>query len=92
MEKVDLEAQEASNFVDPNMVGIDHNQASKSFIKLKSPEMDESTKVFEMDTEGNVTLWNPEGFVQLCEQSEDPTLKAMLAIYNLGIIEGCRVE
>lgn len=90
MEKVDLDTQEASNFVDPNMVGIDHTQASKSFIKLKSPELDENTKVFEMDTEGNVTLWNPEGFIQLCAQSDDPTLKAMLAIYNLGIIEGMR--
>ncbi|EJB4242415.1 hypothetical protein MT068_001506 [Salmonella enterica] len=53
---------------------------------------DESSNVFKMDSEGNVVQWNPEGFVELCENSDDLTLKAMLAIYNLGIIEGCRAE
>ena len=67
-------------------------QELQQYQQLTNPEEDTSFKVFEMDKEGNVVLWNPEGFVQLCEQSEDPALKAMLAIYNLGIIEGCRAE
>lgn len=52
---------------------------------------DDSTDVFKMDVEGNVTLWDREGFIELCEKSEDLTLKAMLAIYNLGIIDGMKL-
>lgn len=74
------------------MEKVDLEAQEANSVIVTNPEEDTSFKVFEMDKEGNVVLWNPEGFVQLCEQSEDPALKAMLAIYNLGIIEGCRAE
>ncbi|ANN87204.1 hypothetical protein [Shigella phage SHSML-45] len=87
MEKAALEAQEASNFVDPNMVGIDTNMSTYQ-IKTTEPEK----FVLRTDKEGNVTFWDPEGFVELCTNSDNEHLKILLTIYNLGIIEGCRSE
>lgn len=87
MGKADLEVQEANNFTDPNMVGID-TSASTYQIKTTEPE----TLVLRTDKEGNVTFWDPEGFVELCTNSDNEHLKILLTIYNLGIIEGCRSE
>lgn len=87
MEKVDLEAQEASNFVDPNMIGIDSNSMNQYHIDIRESE---DNVVLRVDPEGAVIYWDREGFIKLCETSEDPTLKAMLAIYNLGIIDGMK--
>lgn len=42
------------------------------------------------DKEGNVTFWDPEGFIELCTNSDNEHLKFLLAIYNLGIIEGSK--
>ena len=85
MGKADLEVQEANNFTDPNMVGIDTNMSTYQ-IKTTEPE----TFVLKTDKEGNVTFWDPEGFVELCTNTDNEHLKLLLAIYNLGIIEGCR--
>ncbi|EOJ6183187.1 hypothetical protein ACKD5U_002332 [Shigella flexneri] len=82
-----MEAQEANNFTNPNMVGVDTN-ASTYQIKTTGPE----TVVLKTDKEGNVIFWDPEGFVQLCTDSGSEHLKILLTIYNLGIIEGCRSE
>lgn len=85
MEKVGLEAQEANNFTDPSMIGVDTN-ASTYQIKTAEPE----TVVLKTDKEGNVIFWDPEGFVELCTNTDNEHLKILLTIYNLGIIEGCR--
>lgn len=85
MEKVDLEVQEVSNFNDSNMIGIDTNISTYQ-IKTTEPE----TVVLKTDKEGNIIFWDPEGFVELCTNSNNEHLKILLAIYNLGIIEGCR--
>lgn len=82
-----MEAQEVSNFVDPNMVGIDTNTSTYQ-IKTTEPE----TVVLKTDKEGNVIFWDPEGFVELCTNTDNEQLKLLLTIYNLGIIEGCRSE
>lgn len=87
MGKVDLEVQEANNFTDPNMIGIDTNMSTYQ-IKTAEPE----TFVLKTDKEGNVTFWDPEGFVELCTNTDNEQLKILLTIYNLGIIEGCRNE
>ena len=87
MGKADLEVQEANNFTDPNMIGVDTN-ASTYQIKTTEPE----TFVLRTDEEGNVIFWDPEGFVELCTNSDNEQLKILLTIYNLGIIEGCRSE
>ena len=87
MEKVDLEVQEANNFTDPNMVGIDTSTSTYQ-IKTTKPE----TVVLKTDKEGNVIFWDPEGFVELCTNTDNEQLKLLLTIYNLGIIEGCRRE
>lgn len=87
MGKVDLEVQEANNFTDPNMVGIDTNMSTYQ-AKTTEPE----TFVLKTDKEGNVTFWDPEGFVELCTNTDNEQLKLLLTIYNLGIIEGCRSE
>ena len=87
MGKVDLEVQEANNFTDPNTVGIDTNTLTYQ-IKTTEPE----TFVLKTDKEGNVTFWDPEGFVELCTNTDNEQLKLLLTIYNLGIIEGCRSE
>lgn len=87
MGKADLEVQEANNFTDPNMIGVDTN-ASTYQIKTTEPE----TFVLKTDKEGNVTFWDPEGFVELCTNTDNEQLKLLLTIYNLGIIEGCRSE
>ncbi len=87
MGKADLEVQEANNFTDPNMVGIDTNMSTYQ-IKITEPE----TFVLKTDKEGNVTFWDPEGFVELCTNTDNEHLKILLTIYNLGIIEGCRSE
>lgn len=82
-----MEAQEANNFTDPNMVGIDTNMSTYQ-VKTAEPE----TVVLKIDKEGNVIFWDPEGFVELCTNSDSEYLKILLTIYNLGIIEGCRSE
>lgn len=87
MGKADLEVQEVSNFVDPNMVGIDTNMSTYQ-IKTTEPEK----FVLKTDKEGNVTFWDPEGFVELCTNTDNEQLRLLLTIYNLGIIEGCRSE
>ncbi|UIS65878.1 hypothetical protein [Escherichia phage PNJ1902] len=87
MGKVDLEVQEANNFTDPNTVGVDTNTLTYQ-IKTTEPE----TFVLKTDKEGNVTFWDPEGFVELCTNTDNEQLKLLLTIYNLGIIEGCRSE
>lgn len=87
MGKVDLEVQEANNFTDPNMVGIDTNTSTYQ-IKTAEPE----TVVLKTDKEGNVIFWDPESFVELCTNTDNEHLKILLTIYNLGIIEGCRSE
>lgn len=84
---MDLEVQEANNFTDPNTVGIDTNTSTYQ-IKTTEPE----TFVLKTDKEGNVTFWDPEGFVELCTNTDNEQLKLLLTIYNLGIIEGCRSE
>lgn len=87
MEKADLEVQEANNFTDPNMLGIGTNMPTYQIITTE-PE----TFVLKTDKEGNVTFWDPEGFVELCTNTDNEQLKLLLTIYNLGIIEGCRSE
>lgn len=87
MGKADLEVQEANNFTDPNTVGVDTNTLTYQ-IKTTEPE----TFVLKTDKEGNVTFWDPEGFVELCTNTDNEQLKLLLTIYNLGIIEGCRSE
>lgn len=87
MVKADLEVQEANNFTDPNMVGIDTNTSTYQ-IKATEPE----TVVLKTDKEGNVIFWDPEGFVDLCTNTDNEHLKILLTIYNLGIIEGYRSE
>lgn len=87
MGKADLEVQEANNFTDPNMVGINTNTSTYQ-IKTTEPE----TVVLKTDKEGNVIFWDPEGFVELCTNSDNEHLKILLTIYNPGIIEGCRSE
>ena len=87
MGKADLEVQEANNFTDPSMIGIDTNTSTYQ-IKTTEPE----TFVLKIDKEGNVTFWDPEGFVDLCTNTDNEHLKILLTIYNLGIIEGCRSE
>lgn len=87
MGKVDLEVQEANNFTDPNTVGVDTNIPT---YQTKDAELE--TFVLKTDKEGNVTFWDPEGFVELCTNTDNEQLKLLLTIYNLGIIEGCRSE
>lgn len=87
MGKVDLEVQGANNFTYPNTVGVDTNTLTYQ-IKTTEPE----TFVLKTDKEGNVTFWDPEGFVELCTNTDNEQLKLLLTIYNLGIIEGCRSE
>lgn len=87
MGKADLEVQEANNFTDPNTVDVDTNTLTYQ-IKTTEPE----TFVLRTDEEGNVIFWDPEGFVELCTNSDNEQLKILLTIYNLGIIEGCRSE
>ena len=84
---MDLEVQGANNFTYPNTVGVDTNTLTYQ-IKTTEPE----TFVLKTDKEGNVTFWDPEGFVELCTNTDNEQLKLLLTIYNLGIIEGCRSE
>ncbi len=86
MEKVDLEAQEVNNFTNPSMVGIVNTNMSTYQIKTTESEK----FVLKTDKEGNVTFWDPEGFIELCTNSDNEHLKFLLAIYNLGIIEGSK--
>ena len=87
MGKADLEVREVNNFTDPSMVGIDTNTSTYQ-IKATKPE----TVVLKTDKEGNVIFWDPEGFGDLCTNTDNEHLKILLTIYNLGIIEGCRSE
>lgn len=87
MEKVALEAQEVSNFVDPNMVGS-FEQPTTYHVAVAEPNM--NNVVLKVDRNGNVIEWNEDAFVELCSKSEDPTLRAMLAVFNLGVIAGNR--
>lgn len=86
MEKVDLEVQETNNFTNPSMVGIVNTNMSTYQIKTTESEK----FVLKTDKEGNVTFWDPEGFIELCTNSDNEHLKFLLAIYNLGIIEGSK--
>lgn len=86
MGKVDLEVQEANNFTNPSMVGIVNTNMSTYQIKTTESEK----FVLKTDKEGNVTFWDPEGFIELCTNSDNEHLKFLLAIYNLGIIEGSK--
>ena len=88
MEKVDLEVQEVNNFVDPNMVGSFEHPATYHHVIVAEPDM--NNVVLKVDREGNVIHWDEEAFVELCSNSEDPTLRAMLAVFNLGVIAGAR--
>lgn len=74
---------EANNFTDPNMVGI-------NMPTYHSVTNEQEKLVLKTDKDGNVTFWDPEGFVKLCTNTDDEQLKLLLAIYNLGIIEGCK--
>lgn len=89
MGKVDLEVQEANNFTDPNMVQWPVDKQS-NFYDVVVAEPDLEKIVLKVDMFGNVEYWDEEGFIRLCSESEDPTLKAMLAVYNLGIIAGSK--
>lgn len=65
MVKAGLEVQEANNFTDPNMIGIDTNMSAYQ-IKTELEKY-----VLKTDKEGNVTFWAPEGFVELCTNSDN---------------------
>lgn len=86
MGKADLEVQETNNFTNPSMVGIVNTNMSTYQIKTTESEK----FVLKTDKEGNVTFWDPEGFIELCTNSDNEHLKFLLAIYNLGIIEGSK--
>lgn len=86
MGKAGLEVQEANNLTDPSMVGIDIIKPSYYTIKTIEPEK----IVLKTDKEGNVIFWDAEGFIELCTNSNNEHLKLLLAIYNLGTIEGCK--
>lgn len=89
MEKADLEAQEINKYEysDPKMVA--NFEHSKNYhVAVAEPNL--NNIVLKVDNEGNVIHWNEEAFVELCSKSQDPTLRAMLAVFNLGIIAGNR--
>lgn len=88
MEKAVLEAQEVSNFADPNMVGSFEHSSAYHHIIVAEPYI--NNVVLKIDREGNVIHWDEEAFVELCSNSEDPMLRAMLAVFNLGVIAGSR--
>lgn len=89
MEKAALEAQEINNYnySDPNMVG-NFEQSNTYHVAVAEPNL--NNVVLKVDREGNVIYWDEDAFVELCSKSEDPTLRAMLAVFNLGIIAGNR--
>lgn len=89
MVKVGLEAQEVSNFTDPNGVGLDLAEPT-NFYHVAVAQPDLNKIVLKVDMFGNVEHWDEEGFLNLCNESQDPTLKTMLAVYNLGIIKGSK--
>ncbi|AXC41794.1 hypothetical protein HOT64_gp022 [Salmonella phage S132] len=89
MEKAALEAQEVNNFIDPNQVKIDVNQDTNFYDVIVAPPTLDKV-VLKVDMFGNVEQWDEEGFIKLCSESQDPTLRAMLAVYNLGIIAGSK--
>uniref|UniRef100_A0AAU8GKU1 DUF7369 domain-containing protein n=1 Tax=Salmonella phage PMBT31 TaxID=3153514 RepID=A0AAU8GKU1_9CAUD len=89
MEKAALEAQEVSNFVDPNQIEIDTNQHPSFYGVIVAPPTLNKV-VLKVDMFGNIEQWDEEGFIKLCSGSQDPTLRAMLAMYNLGIITGSK--
>lgn len=83
-----MEAQEVNNFVDPNMVGVGIDQSN--FYKIDVKYVEPEKIVLRVGASGIVEQWDKEGFIALCTESQDPMLKAMLAVYNLGIIAGSR--
>ncbi|QPI15959.1 hypothetical protein [Salmonella phage SP76] len=83
-----MEAQEVSNFADPNMVGVDVDQPN--FCKIDIKYVEPEKIVLRVDVSGVVEQWDEEGFIALCTESQDHMLKAMLAVYNLGSIAGSR--
>ncbi|AYN55985.1 hypothetical protein STG2_21 [Salmonella phage STG2] len=83
-----MEAQEVNNFADPNMAGLDIDQSN--FYKIDVKYVEPEKIVLRVDVSGAVEQWDEEGFIALCTESQDPMLKAMLAVYNLGIIAGSR--
>ncbi|WJZ69807.1 hypothetical protein YZUL1_157 [Citrobacter phage YZU-L1] len=83
-----MEAQEVNNFADPNMVEVDVDQSN--FYKIDVKYVEPEKIVLRVDVSGVVEQWDEEGFIALCTESQDPMLKAMLAVYNLGIIAGSR--
>ena len=85
MEKVVLEAQEVSNFVDPNQIKIDVNQHPSFYDMIVAPPTLDKV-VLKVDMFGNVKQWDEEGFIKLCSESQGPIFRAMLSIYNLGIV------
>ncbi|ASU02495.1 hypothetical protein P1301_0132 [Bacteriophage T5-like chee130_1] len=88
MEKAALEAQEVSNFVGPTMVGVGVDQSN--FYKIDVKYVEPEKIVLRVGASGVVEQWDEEGFIALCTESQDPMLKAMLAVYNLGSIAGSR--
>lgn len=87
--KADLEVQEVNNFTDPNQIEIDVNQHSNFYDVIVAPPTLDKV-VLKVDMFGNVEQWDEEGFINLCSESQDPTLRAMLAVYNLGVIAGSK--
>ncbi|BDC47588.1 hypothetical protein EscoHU1_131 [Escherichia phage EscoHU1] len=83
-----MEAQEVSNFADPNMIGSFEHPATYHHVMVAEPDV--NNVVLKVDREGNVIQWDEKAFVELCSNSEDPTLRAMLAVFNLGVIAGSR--
>ncbi|QDK00079.1 hypothetical protein BNKMLPFJ_00020 [Escherichia phage vB_EcoS-26175IV] len=70
------------------MVGVDVDQSN--FYKIDVKYVEPEKIVLRVDVSGVVEQWDEEGFIALCSESQDPMLKAMLAVYNLGIIAGSR--
>lgn len=46
--------------------------------------------ILKVDMEGNILEWDEDGFVHVCETSNEPLFHIMLTIFNLGILAGSR--
>lgn len=51
---------------------------------------DEQDIVLKVDMEGNVTMWDEDKFVNLCEESDESLFKVLLTLFNLGVLAGHR--